>query len=630
VSQPSSTGSSSCSTRPWHKLALAAIGVVYGDIGTSPLYAMKESFFGAHSVGVSEPHIYGVLSLIFWSVMAVVSFKYVTIIMRADNNGQGGSLALLALVGRTVHGTRGAFPVAVLGVLAAALFYGDSMITPAISVLSAVEGLSVAVPHLTSYVVPITVGILVGLFVLQSRGTTHIGKIFGPVMVIWFLTLAVLGIRGILLHPEILLALDPRYAIDFFVVDKGLAFLALGSVVLAMTGAEALYADMGHFGREPIRRTWFLFILPALMLNYLGQGALLLDQPGSTENPFYGLAPGWALLPLVGLATMAAVIASQAVISGAFSVTQQAIQLGFLPRMKILHTSSSEMGQIYIPVINWMLMASVIALVAGFGSSGNLAAAYGVAVTSTMLIDTLLAFLYVRNVARWSYAKAIPMFGIFLAIDIAYVGANVVKIPDGGWFPLGVAVVIFVMLTTWKRGRELLFDRLRSDTVPIEVFLRSSKRSVHRVTGTAIYMTGSGDTVPHALLHNLKHNKVLHERNVLLTVISQDVPIIPLSQRVEVEELKDGFWRLRIRYGFMELTDVPAALALAEAAGLRIDLFDTSFFLSRQTIIPTRRPGMALWREALFAWMSRNAATAMDFFRLPPDRVVELGTQIEI
>jgi len=630
VSQPSSTGSSACSTRPWHKLALGAIGVVYGDIGTSPLYAMKESFFGAHSVGVSEPHIYGVLSLIFWSVMAVVSFKYVTIIMRADNNGEGGSLALLALVGRTVHGTRGAFPVAVLGVLAAALFYGDSMITPAISVLSAVEGLSVAVPRLTSYVVPITGGILVGLFVLQSRGTSHIGKIFGPVMVVWFLTLAILGIRGIMLHPEILLALDPRYAIDFFMVDKRLAFLALGSVVLALTGAEALYADMGHFGREPIRRTWFLFILPALMLNYLGQGALLLDQPESTDNPFYGLAPDWALLPLVGLATMAAVIASQAVISGAFSVTQQAIQMGFLPRMKILHTSSSEMGQIYIPVINWMLMASVLALVVGFGSSGSLAAAYGIAVTSTMLIDTLLAFLYVRGVAHWSYAKAIPLFGIFLAIDVAYVSANIVKIPDGGWFPLGVGLVIFVMLTTWKRGRELLFESLRNDTVPIEVFLRSSKRSVHRVTGTAIYMTGSGDTVPHALLHNLKHNKVLHERNVLLTVVSEDVPSIPLSQRVEIEDLKDGFWRARIRYGFMELTDVPAALTLAEAAGLRIDLFDTSFFLSRQTIIPTRRPGMALWREALFAWMSRNAATAMDFFRLPPDRVVELGTQIEI
>lgn len=609
---------------------LGAVGVVFGDIGTSPLYAMKESFLGAHAVELTAAHVYGVLSLIFWSVTVLVSIKYVMIIMRADNKGEGGSLALLALVSRSVQGTRTSFFVLVLGVFAAALFYGDSMITPAISVLGALEGLVIVAPTLGGYIVPLTVTILVGLFVIQSRGTASVGKLFGPIMVLWFVTLAVLGIIAIARHPTILFALSPHYAIDFFLTDRLKAFLTLGTVVLAVTGAEALYADMGHFGREPIRRAWFFFVLPALMLNYLGQGALLLDDPAAVVNPFYSLAPDWALVPLIVLSTMAAVIASQAVISGAFSVTQQAIQLGLLPRMKIAHTSSSEIGQIYIPFVNWTLAVFVVALVLGFGSTTNLAAAYGIAVTATMTIDTLLAFLYARRVAKWTLLASLSLFGVFLVIDLAYLGANMVKIPDGGWFPLSIGLAFFVLLTTWKRGRQLLFERLRSDTIPMDVFLRSSKKSVHRVSGTAIYMTGSVDTVPHALLHNLKHNKVLHERNVLLTVVTADVPTWPDGDRLEILDLGSGFWRVVVRFGFMDIADVPKALKLGAAQGLVIEPFDTSFFLSREAIRPSIKPGMSLWREALFAWMSRNATSAMDFFQLPPDRVVEVGTTVEI
>jgi len=623
--QPSSSGGD-----PVHRLILGAIGVVFGDIGTSPLYAMKESFVGAHAVTLTTAHVYGVLSLVFWSVTILVSVKYVMIIMRADNKGEGGSLALLALVSRAVQGTRTSFLVLVLGVFAAALFYGDSMITPAISVLGAVEGLTFLAPQLETYVVPLTVLILVGLFVLQSRGTSGVGRLFGPIMVLWFVTLAVLGIVAIARHPTILFALSPTYAIEFFMTDRLVAFLALGTVVLAVTGAEALYADMGHFGREPIRRAWFFFVLPALMLNYLGQGALLLEEPEAVRNPFYSLAPDWALLPMIVLSTLAAVIASQAVISGAFSVTQQAIQLGLLPRMKIAHTSSSEIGQIYIPFINWTLMIFVLGLVIGFGSTTNIAAAYGVAVTCTMLIDTLLAYLYARRVAQWTLAASMSLFGLFLIIDLAYVGANLIKIPDGGWFPLGIGLAFFILLTTWKRGRQLLFDRLRSDTIPMDVFLRSSKKSVHRVGGTAIYMTGSVDTVPHALLHNLKHNKVLHDRNIMLTVAIADVPTWPLADRLEIRELGSGFWRVVVRFGFMDIADVPNALKLGAEKGMPIDLFDTSFFLSREAIRPSNRPGMPLWRETLFSWMSRNATSAMDFFQLPPDRVVEVGTTVEI
>ncbi len=609
---------------------LGAIGVVYGDIGTSPLYAMKESFLGAHSVELTAAHVYGVLSLVFWSVTLLVSIKYVMIIMRADNKGEGGSLALLALVSRSVQGTRTSFFVLVLGVFAAALFYGDSMITPAMSVLGALEGLTLAAPKLEAYVVPMTVAILAGLFVIQRRGTTSVGKLFGPIMVLWFVTLAVLGLIAIVKNPSILFALSPTYAIDFFLTDRLRAFLTLGTVVLAVTGAEALYADMGHFGREPIRRTWFFFVLPALMLNYMGQGALLLDEPEAVVNPFYSLAPDWALIPMIVLSTMAAVIASQAVISGAFSVTQQAIQLGLLPRMRIAHTSSSEIGQIYIPFVNWILAVFVVVLVLGFGSTSNLAAAYGIAVTGTMTIDTLLAFLFARRVAKWSLGASIALFGAFLIVDLAYLGANLVKIPDGGWFPLGIGLAFFVLLTTWKRGRQLLFARLREDTIPMDVFLRSSKKSVHRVSGTAIYMTGSVDTVPHALLHNLKHNKVLHERNIMLTVMTADIPTWPEDERLEIREMGSGFWRVVVHFGFMDIADVPNALKLGAAKGLPIELFETSFFLSREAIKPSIRPGMSLWREALFAWMSRNATSAMDFFKLPPDRVVEVGTTVEI
>jgi len=626
----SHASSPSSQSNPALRLMLGAIGVVYGDIGTSPLYAMKESFLGAHSVELTAAHIYGVLSLIFWSVTVLVSIKYVMIIMRADNKGEGGSLALLALVSRSVQGTRTSFFVLVLGVFAAALFYGDSMITPAMSVLGALEGLALAAPKLGDYIVPLTVTILVGLFVLQRRGTSNVGRLFGPIMVLWFVTLAVLGIVAIARHPTILFALSPTYAIDFFITDRLKAFLTLGTVVLAVTGAEALYADMGHFGREPIRRAWFFFVLPSLMLNYLGQGALLLDNPEAVVNPFYSLAPDWALVPMVVLSTMAAVIASQAVISGAFSVTQQAIQLGLLPRMKISHTSSSEIGQIYIPFVNWTLGIFVVALVLGFGSTSNLAAAYGVAVTGTMTIDTLLAYLYARRVANWTLLSSVGLFGVFLVIDLAYLGANLVKIPDGGWFPLGIGLAFFVLLTTWKRGRQLLFERLRDDTIPMDVFLRSSKKSVHRVAGTAIYMTGSVDTVPHALLHNLKHNKVLHERNIMLTVTTSDVPSWPEADRLEIRDMGSGFWRVVVRFGFMDIADVPNALKLGASKGLAIEIFDTSFFLSREAIRPSIRPGMPLWRETLFAWMSRNATSAMDFFKLPPDRVVEVGTTVEI
>ncbi len=612
------------------RLMLGAIGVVYGDIGTSPLYAMKESFLGAHSVELTAAHVYGVLSLVFWSVTLLVSIKYVMIIMRADNKGEGGSLALLALVSRSVQGTRTSFFVLVLGVFAAALFYGDSMITPAMSVLGALEGLTLAAPKLEAYIVPMTVAILAGLFVIQRRGTTSVGRLFGPIMVLWFVTLAVLGVIAIAKNPSILFALSPTYAIDFFLTDRLRAFLTLGTVVLAVTGAEALYADMGHFGREPIRRTWFFFVLPALMLNYMGQGALLLDEPEAVVNPFYSLAPDWALIPMIVLSTMAAVIASQAVISGAFSVTQQAIQLGLLPRMRISHTSSSEIGQIYIPFVNWILAVFVVILVLGFGSTSNLAAAYGIAVTGTMTIDTLLAFLFARRVAKWSLGASIALFGAFLVVDLAYLGANLVKIPDGGWFPLGIGLAFFVLLTTWKRGRQLLFARLREDTIPMDVFLRSSKKSVHRVSGTAIYMTGSVDTVPHALLHNLKHNKVLHERNIMLTVVTADIPTWPEGERLEIREMGSGFWRVVVHFGFMDIADVPNALKLGAAKGLPIELFETSFFLSREAIKPSIRPGMPLWREALFAWMSRNATSAMDFFKLPPDRVVEVGTTVEI
>ncbi len=618
------------------RLSLGAVGVVFGDIGTSPLYAFRETFAGHHKLEPSPANVLGVLSLIFWSMMLVVTIKYVAIIMRADNKGEGGSLALLALISRSgstkARWTRG---LVLLGVFATALFYGDSMITPAISVLTAVEGLTVVNHHFAPLVLPIAIGILIALFAIQSRGVGKVGLMFGPVMVVYFLVLAVLGIINVLAMPGVFAALNPWHAIRFFFDDGVRAFLAMGSVVLAVTGAEALYADMGHFGRNPIRVSWLSFVLPALMLNYLGQGAMILaaspaDAHRIIHNPFFLLAPDSMRLPLVILATMATVIASQAVISGAFSVTQQAIQLGFMPRLRIEHTSASSAGQIYIPSINWALMVMVTLLVLFFRSSSNLASAYGIAVTGAMLIDTCLVSVVLAQLWKWNKWAAGPLLALLGTVDLAYFSANLTKVPDGGWFPLLVGFVIFTLLTTWARGRALMIERMREAAMPVQVFVRSAVNSATRVPGTAVFMTSAADGVPHALLHNLKHNKVLHERVILLTVKIEDVPYVSGVKRVTMEDMGQSFYRLVIRYGFMEDPDVPAALKHATECGAQFRMMETSFFLARQTLIASSRPGMAIWREKLFAWMLRNAESAMEFFRLPTNRVVELGSQVEI
>jgi KUP system potassium uptake protein len=611
-------------------LALGAIGVVFGDIGTSPLYAMKESFAGTHPLTPDEPHVLGVLSLIFWAIMLIVTAKYVGIIMRADNKGEGGSLAMLALATRLTHGSNLTPIIVILGIFAAALFYGDSMITPAISVLSAVEGLQVAAPGLDAYVVPLTLVILIVLFAFQKHGTARVGTAFGPVMLLWFITLTVLGIINIIDYPRVLLALNPYYAIRFFVMDGWIAFLALGSVVLVVTGSEALYADMGHFGRMPIRLSWFTLVLPALLINYFGQGALIIHEPGAIENPLFLMAPDWAGLPMVGLATVATVIASQAVITGAFSVTRQAIQLGYLPRMAIIHTSASEMGQIYLPFVNWMLAFFVALLVLGFRSSTHLAAAYGIAVTGTMIIDGLLLSIVAALMWKWKPIVLGPVIGTFLFVDLSFFTANLTKIAHGGWFPLAIGLIIFLILTTWKRGRALLWERVSKDALELETFLNAVSDRVPRVPGTAIFMTGTATGTPGSLLHNLKHNKVLHEQVVVLTVRFEDVPYVPADQRFELTTLPKNFYRLIVRYGFMEEPNVPEALRKAQEKGLRCDPMQSSYFLSRETVIPSNKPGMAMWREHVFAWMSRNATSAMEFFNIPPNRVVELGTQVEI
>ena len=610
-------------------LTLLALGVVFGDIGTSPLYALRETFAGAHPLTIDRAHVYGVISLIFWSMMLVVSVKYIVILTRADNKGEGGSLALLALISRKAQ-FRWSTGIVLLGVFACALFYGDSMITPAISVLSAVEGLTVVQAGLQPMVVPIAIAILVGLFVLQRSGTARVGALFGPVVIVYFATLAVLGAASVARHPDILWALNPWYALNFFMIDKWLGFLALGSVVLAVTGTEALYADMGHFGRKPIRNAWTFFVMPALMLNYMGQGALLLDDPNTVSSPFFMLAPEWFRLPLVFIATLATIVASQAVISGAFSVTQQAIQLGFIPRMRITHTSARAAGQIYIPVVNNALMVMVILLVLTFRNSSNLAAAYGVAVTGAMLIDTCLLAVLLFSLWKWPRWLSVPLLIVFFLVDVTYFAANLTKVPDGGWFPLLVGVVIFTLLTTWARGRKLMIERMNEGTMPVSVFIKSAASSATRVPGTAVFMTTSSDGIPHSLLHNLKHNKVLHERVLLLTVRIEDVPYVDEDKIFELKELGGGFFRLVIRYGFMQETDVPTALARVESCGPQFRMMDTSFFLARQTLLTSSKPGMAIWREKLFAWMLRNAESAMEFFKLPPNRVVELGSQVEI
>ncbi|MEO6152079.1 MAG: potassium transporter Kup [Croceibacterium sp.] len=610
---------------------LGAIGVVYGDIGTSPLYALKESFIGPHPLAVDRLHIFGVLSLIFWSLMLIVTVKYVFVAMRADNRGEGGSFALLALISRHLEGRAWTAGLVTLGVLAASLFYGDAMLTPAISVLSAVEGLTIVNPGFQPLVLPIAVIILIGLFLIQSRGTAQVGAIFGPVVVVYFATLAVLGVVNIAAHPDIVGIVNPLWAVRFFAFNPRLAFLAMGSVFLAVTGAETLYADMGHFGRRAIAFSWISLVYPCLMLNYMGQGALILVTPAAVENPFYLMAPDWARLPLVIVATLATIIASQAVISGAFSVTHQAIQLGFLPRMRTQHTSEKAAGQIYLPAINWGLLAMVLVLVLGFRESTRLASAYGISVVGTMLITTIMLGFLVFKVWRWNRFLASGTIGVFLLVDGIYFASNITKIPDGGWFPLVVAGVLFTVLTTWSTGRRLMRERLAESAIPLPIFIKSVAGSVHRVRNTAVFLSASADTIPSAVLHNLKHNQVLHERVLILTVQVEEVPYVDPGKRLEVSDVGAGFYRVILHYGFMEEVDIPEDLSLLKSIGKPFDLMSTSFFLGRQKVIASKeQPGMALWRERLFAWMTKSSESAMEFFKLPTNRVVELGSQLQI
>nr|WP_221195510.1 potassium transporter Kup [Luteibacter sp. Sphag1AF] len=613
-------------------LALGAIGVVFGDIGTSPLYTMKETL-GTHGMTPQPAAVLGILSLIFWALIMVVSLKYVTFVMRADNKGEGGIMALMALAQRSVSGSpRARWVLAAIGIFGASLFYGDGVITPAISVLSAVEGLEVAAPQLEDYVVPICLVILFFVFAVQRHGTATVGKAFAPVMTLWFLVLAVLGLNQLVKHPQVLVAVNPMYAIDFFLEHKKQAFIALGGVVLALTGAEALYADMGHFGKKPIRVAWFGFVLPALLINYFGQGALLLHDQTAIENPFYKMVPDDLLYPMIALSTMAAVIASQAVISGAFSMTREAMQLGYSPRMAVVHTSREMSGQIFVPWINRLLLVLVFLAVIGFRSSNNLGAAYGIAVTGTMTMTTLLALVVARKRWNWHWSAVISVGVLFLIIDIAFFGANALKIAHGGWFPLVLGVVIFVMMTTWRRGRDLVVREIKQSGLALEPFVANiADHPPLRVPGTAVFLTANQNSVPHAMLHNLKHNKVLHERNVLLTVEMLETPVADADERMEVTDFGGGFFGLQLRFGFAEDPNIPLALTRASSMGLDFDMMDTTFFLSRETIVAdARRPGMALWRDKLFAFMARNALPATAFFQIPGNRLIELGAQVEI
>lgn len=613
--------------------AIAAMGVVFGDIGTSPLYAMKEAFNGHHALSATPNNIFGILSLIFWAMTITVTFKYVKFITRADNRGEGGIMALTALVLRT----KGVSPrlmwlLTGLGIFGAALFYGDAVITPAMSVLSAVEGLEVATPVFKPYVMPITLLILTGIFLVQPRGTASIAALFGPVMLFWFGVLGTLGVLGILKHPGVLVAINPAYAIRFFVENKGYGFLALGAVVLAITGGEALYADMGHFGRRPIKWAWLVYVFPCLYLNYLGQGALILDNPAAIKNPFFLLAPEYLLYPMVALATAATIIASQAVISGAFSLTSQAMQLGYCPRIQVKFTSEHEKGQIYIPNINWLLLMAVLALVIGFKTSSNLAAAYGIAVTLTMLIDTILAAVVVRALWKWNWLQAFVFLMLFIAVDIPFFSANLVKVADGGWFPLLLGLVVFTLFSTWQRGRALLYKKLQQDSMPLDAFLKSlDYGGPQRVAGTGIFLTPQPDSVPRAMLHNLLHNKVLHERVILLNVKMRDIPHVNAADRMQTEALSQGFSRVTLNYGFKDTPDIPAALEHLDEQGMApLEMMETSFFLGRETIVPNAVPAMSFWQRILFIWMFRNADTATAYFKIPANRVVELGTQIEL
>ncbi len=612
-------------------LAFAALGIVFGDIGTSPLYTLKECFSGHFGLMPTPENVIGILSLVFWSILLVVSLKYVSFVLLADNRGEGGIMALMALARRKAI-PRWQPLLIWLGIAGAALFYGDAVITPAISVLSATEGLGIAAPSLERWELPLALGVLLALFMLQKHGTARVGMLFGPVMLLWFAVLAALGAMSIAKHPEILVALNPLHGLHFVLEHGKLAFLALGAVVLALTGAEALYADMGHFGRPAIRLAWFAGVLPALVLNYFGQGALLLANPESAENPFFLLAPEWGRLPLTLLATVATVIASQAVISGAFSLTRQAVQLGYCPRVHILHTSAKEIGQIYIPVVNWSLLAAVVVLILSFHSSSNLAAAYGIAVTGTMVLTTILACVVARTQWKWPLWLALSVTAVFLFVDIAFFAANALKIFEGGWLPLAMGATIFLLFATWKRGRNLMTAQLEASELPLQDFVDNlCAYPPAKVPGTAVFMSSSISGVPHALLHNLKHNKVLHERVVFLTIRTEDIPIVSANERIEVTHLGTGFWQMQARYGFLETPDIPHVLEEGgEDCGLTFESMDTSYFLSRETLIASRHPGMPLWRVRLFSLMSRNALKATDFFKIPPNRVVEMGTQVEI
>jgi KUP system potassium uptake protein len=613
-------------------LSFTALGIVYGDIGTSPLYAVRESFHLAHGLPANQENVLGVLSLIFWSLILVISVKYLGFILRADNHGEGGILALAALC--TPMGIRQRtkrWGLVMLGLFGTALLYGDGAITPAISVLSAVEGLELATPLFQPYIIPITIGILVALFLYQHHGTARVGSVFGPITLLWFVTIAALGAWQMLAEPRVLAAVNPEHAIEFFLQNGWQAFAVLGSVFLVVTGGEALYADMGHFGKRPIRVAWFALVLPALLLNYFGQGALLIRDPTAVANPFYRMVPAWGLLPVIVLATAATVIASQALISGAFSLTMQATQLGYLPRVEIEHTSARQFGQIYIPGVNWLLMLACIGLVVGFGSSSKLAAAYGIAVTTTMVITTLLFFVVARERWRWGWPRVLVVTGLFLVIDLAFWTANILKIPHGGWFPLVIGAVIFGLMATWKRGRIILQDRLSEVVLPLELFLQDVVRNCPpRVPGTAVFMYSDPNSVSPALLHNMKHNKVLHERVVFLVVETENVPHIEAEERARVEDLQSGFYRVTLRYGFMEEPNVPEALSRLQSYGLEFKHLETTYFLGRETLIPSAKPGMAIWRERIFSVMHRNARPATSFFCLPPNRVVELGAQIEL
>ncbi|HEY7470900.1 MAG TPA: potassium transporter Kup [Gemmatimonadota bacterium] len=611
-------------------LALTALGVVYGDIGTSPLYAIRECFFGPHRVPVSEANVLGILSLVFWTLIIVVTLKYHVYVIRADNRGEGGILALTALVRSHVGRARLRWFVVALGLFGAALLYGDGMITPAISVLGAVEGLSVTAPALTGWIVPISVAILLALFAFQKHGTAGVGAVFGPVMLLWFVTIATLGVWGILREPGVLRAVNPVHAFHFFAANGFAGFLVLGAVFLVATGGEALYADLGHFGELPIQIDWFGLVGLSLLLNYFGQGALVLTDPEAAHNPFYRLAPEWGVYPLLVLATAAAIIASQAIISGAFSLTRQAVQLGYLPRVEIIHTSASKIGQIYIPVVNWALMIATVGLVLGFRSSSNLASAYGVAVTATMVITTLLAYFVTRRIWGWSAWRAVAVTGAFLLIDLTFFGANIIKVAQGGWLPLLIAALILVVMTTWERGGELLAAGA-GRSLPIESLIADVERgSVARVPGIAVFLSGDATRIPTALMHNLKHNRVLHKQNVFLTVQNEEVPYVPEDERVRVEELGPSFHRIVARYGFMEDPDIPKVLKDARGRGLEIDRGIPTYVLSRNVVLPAREPSIARWRERLYILLLRNSVRPTQFFRIPPNQVVELGRQVSM